>query len=148
LSSQVLATYLVTSLVNDLCDPNPETVGQACGSAEVCQTNGTGQCPSETTAVTVSFAPTGNDLFCLIVAHLRAVTPNTGLVAVATEKTVIGGPDHHSLSLTTVACGNVDSQLYGIRNVGQSAKIDVCARRTESRSLDRLSCIVMNAGSQ
>jgi hypothetical protein len=109
------------------CDPNPATVGQACGSIRVCLADGTCQCPSETTAVTLTFSPTSDPRFCAVIAHLRGFTPNSSLVAVSTRRVLPGGPISFtsSLTVTTDACGNVDTGLFSFRNSGLGFNVDV-----------------------
>ena len=94
------------------CEPEPATAGQVCGSIGVCLADGTCQCPSETTAVTMTYAPTNDSDFCMVVAHLRAFTPNTSVAAVVTESLAGLIFPISTESVTTDACGNADSQLF------------------------------------
>lgn len=109
------------------CEFVPAAVGQACNRIGVCLADGTCSCPNETTAVTITYAPTNHPDFCMIVAHLRAFTPNTSLTAVVTNLTPSGRIfTEGTRSVTTDACGNADSELFSFNNTrGYSMNIDV-----------------------
>ena len=74
--------------------------------------------------MTLTFSPSPIDPnFCDLTAHLRALTPNSGLLVVTTLE---GRSDpYNTQTVTTDACGNADSGLFSQANNGLKFNVEV-----------------------